>query len=64
MVFLAGGCSENVPFNQIHSSLYQLFWSNIVTVLVKYKIINARQNRSLIITSSNNNKANYENRLL
>jgi hypothetical protein len=62
--FLAGGCSQNVPFNQMYSGLYQVFWGFPSEDIVNYEIIDDGQNLSLIITGSNNDQAIYGSGLL
>ncbi len=64
MGFLQGGCSQNAPFNQTYSGLYQIFWGHSADDIVNYEIIDDGQSRNLIITSSNNDRAIYRNELL
>ena len=59
--FLAGGCQQNMPFNQSYSSLYINFWS---ANNFSYEIIDNGLNSTLTITDSNGDYAIYENKIL
>ncbi len=65
IAFLLGGCYQNEPYNESYSNLYSGFWSYLSeNTLVNYEIIDDEQNRTLIITGSNNDYAIYGNELL
>jgi hypothetical protein len=62
--FLAGGCYQNEPYNQMYSSLYIGFWGNLSGDIVFYEIIEDESNRTLIVTGSNGDQAIYGDEVL
>src|SRR5690606_15208757 len=62
--FLAGGCQQNNPFNQIYSGKYISFWSSLINAEnVSYEIIDNGQNSTLTITGLNGDYAIYGNEI-